>query len=345
MTTIERETPTTIPDRESLGADPVPRPFESQRGRSDTIFKGTIGAAGLIVLAIMASVGTLLLVRSFDALEATGLSFLTEQRWEVERGTFGVASLVFFTAMIACVAVAIALPVSVLVALFIVEVVPGRIKSTLVAAVDLMAAVPSVVYGLWGALLLDGQLRSVVEWINTWLGWIPIFDVEGADPGAPRNPAAVYAGSTVIAGVVVSMMAIPIMTTVMREVFSQVPPGEREGAFALGATRWGMIRSVTLPFGRGGVIGGTMLGLGRALGETIAVVYMFTPRFDISFNVLEKGTNSISAHIAIRFPEASDFGLSALLAAGLVLFAITLFVNVIASIFIKRSRSGASSEA
>jgi phosphate transport system permease protein len=155
----------------------------------------------------------------------------------------------------------------------------------------------------------------------------------------------VYTASTFIAGVVVAMMVMPIQCVVMREVFSQVPPGEREGAYALGSTRWGMIRVVALPFGRGGIIGGTMLGLGRALGETIAVVLIISPRFDINWHVLEAGGNSVSALIALRYSEASGFGLSALMAAGLALFALTIIVNFTASWFVARSRSGASSEA
>jgi phosphate transport system permease protein len=230
-------------------------------------------------------------------------------------------------------------------ALFIAEVAPRRLRAWLISVIDLMAAVPSVVFGLWGLFLLQGQMVGVSRWINTWFGWIPLFKVDGADPTSPLSTVSVYTASTFIAGVVVAGMATPIACVVMREVFSQVPIGEREGAFALGATRWGMIRSVTLPFGRGGIIGGTMLGLGRALGETIAVVLIISPRFDITFHVLEAGSNSVSSLIAIRYSEASGFGLSALFAAGLVLFAITLMVNFTASWFIARSRSGASSDA
>ena len=247
--------------------------------------------------------------------------------------------------LIAIVAVAIALPISIATALFITEVAPRKLKSLLVSLVDLMAAVPSVVYGLWGLYLMQGQVIGLSRWINTWFGWIPLFKVEGADPSNPLSNATVYTASTFIAGVVVAMMVIPIQCVVMREVFSQVPPGEREGAFALGSTRWGMIRVVSVPFGRGGIIGGTMLGLGRALGETIAVYLIISSRFDISFHVLEAGSNSVSALIALRYAEASEFGLSALFAAGLSLFLITLVVNFTASWFVARSRSGADSEA
>jgi phosphate transport system permease protein len=230
-------------------------------------------------------------------------------------------------------------------ALFVTEVAPRQMRSALIAMIDLMAAVPSIVYGLWGAYLLQGRILGLSRWIATWFGWIPIFDVRGFDPSNPLSSASVFTASTVIAGVVVAMMVIPISCSMMREVFSQVPVGEREGAFALGATRWGMIRIVTLPFGRGGIIGGTMLGLGRALGETIAVLMILSPRFDINFHVLESGGNTIAMHIALNANEASGFGLSALMAAGLALFAVTLIVNFTASYFVARSRSGASSDA
>ena len=207
-----------------------------------------------------------------------------------------------------------------------------------------MAAVPSVVYGLWGLFLFQNQAIGVARWLSTWMGWIPIFKVTGADPTSPLANATVYTASTFVAGVVVSLMVMPIQCSVMREVFSQVPIGEREGAFALGATRWGMIRAVALPFGRGGIIGGTMLGLGRALGETIAVLLIISPRFEINFHILEAGSNSVSSLIALRYGEASGFGLSALMAAGLALFALTLVVNTTASVFVAKSRSGASSD-
>ncbi len=212
--------------------------------------------------------------------------------------------------------------------------------------VDLMAAVPSVVYGLWGLFLLQGQTIGLSRWLNTWMGWFPLFSVSGADPNSPLSSASVYTASTFIAGIVVAMMVMPIQCSVMREVFSQVPIGEREGAFALGSTRWGMISVVSLPFGRGGMIGGTMLGLGRALGETIAVLLIISPRFDFTFHALEAGSATrCRASSRCATARRRGFGLSALMAAGLALFAITLVVNFIASYFVARSRSGAGSEA
>jgi phosphate transport system permease protein len=322
-----------------------PRTLNEKPGRGDRIF--TVGAAltGAAVLAIMVAVGLFLSIQAAQALASRGFGFFTTAEWQPDRGQFGIASVLLGTVVIALIAVAIALPISIGTALFITEVAPVWMKSTLVALVDLMAAVPSVVYGLWGLFLMQGHLVGVSRWINTFFGWIPFFQVTGADPNSPRSSASVYTASAFIAGVVVAMMVMPIQCVVMREVFSQVPAGEREGAFALGSTRWGMIRVVSIPFGRGGMIGGTMLGLGRALGETIAVLLIISPRFDINFHILEAGANSVSSLIALRYTEASGFGLSALMAAGLALFAVTLIVNFAASWFIARSRSGASSEA
>lgn len=300
---------------------------------------------GILVLAIMAGVGLFLSIEAWDAFRAVGFRFFTTSAWQPDRRDFGVAAIILYTVLIAVIAVVVALPLAMGTALFIVEIVPAWLRSTFIAVVDLMAAVPSVVYGLWGLFFLQGQIIGLSRWLTTWFGWFPLFKVAGDDPRSPIASGTVYTASTFIAGVVVSMMVLPIACSVMREVFSQVPAGEREGALALGSTRWGMIRTVTLPFGRGGIIGGTMLGLGRALGETIAVYLIISPRFDINFHVLENGSNSVSSLIALRTPEASGFGLSALMAAGLTLFAMTLVVNFVASIFVARSRSGAGSEA
>ena len=324
---------------------PVPRAIVETLGRGDRIFRRGSLAGGLAVLALMAAVGLFLGLEAWDALAESGASFLTTAEWEPDAGRFGIASIIIYTVSIAAVAVGVALPLSLGTALFITDVAPPRLRSTLVAMVDLMAAVPSVVYGLWGLFLFQDLAIGVARWLSRWLGWIPFFAVDGADHGSAITTESVFTASTFIAGVVVALMVMPIQCSIMREVFSQVPIGEREGAYALGATRWGMIRAVALPFARGGIIGGTMLGLGRALGETIAVYLIISPRFDISFHLLEAGSNSVSSLIALRYSEASGFGLSALMAAGLALFAMTLVVNFTAAGFIARSRSGAASEA
>ena len=322
----------------------TPRTLVARRGRGDGVFHAGATLSGLVVLAAMVGVGLFLTIEAFDAFEARGIRFFTTSRWEPDTGEFGIAAVVGFTIAIAAVAVTIALPISIATALFITEVAPPWLRSPLVAMVDLMAAVPSVVYGLWGAYVLQDHLIGLARWLTTWIGWLPFLAVDGADPGNPLASESVFTASTFVAGVVVAMMVMPIQCSVMREVFSQVPAGEREGAYALGSTRWGMIRTVALPFGKGGIIGGTMLGLGRALGETIAVVLIISPRFDFTGHLLEAGSNSVSALVALRYSEASDFGLSALMAAGLTLFAMTLIVNFVASGFVARSRSGASSE-
>ena len=340
-------TMTTTPVR-NVDADPVtPITLVSRRGIGDKVFFRGAGLSGMLVLAIMGSVGVFLAYEALQALRAAGFSFVTTSTWQPNAtgDGFGIAAVLPFTILIAFISIAIATPIATGTALFIVEVAPKRLKSTLIAMVDLMAAVPSVVYGLWGLFLLQGQVIGLSRWLNTWMGWFPLFTVTGSDPNNPLASASVYTASTFIAGIVVAMMVLPIQCSVMREVFSQVPIGEREGAYALGSTRWGMIQVVSLPFGRGGIIGGTMLGLGRALGETIAVLLIISPRFDFTIHALESGSNSVSALIASRYTEATEFNLSALMAAGLALFAITLVVNFVASYFIARSRSGAGSEA
>lgn len=336
---------TIIPARDERAGEPEQRDIAAVPGKSDRTFFRGLSASGITVLVITGAVGLFLFYEAVPALRVAGFGFLTTSEWEVDNRRFGVAAVLLFTVLIAAVAVAVALPMSLGTALFITEVAPARLRGALIALVDLMAAVPSVVYGLWGTKLLQGHALGLARWLSDWFGWIPFFSVSGAEPDNPLSSASVYTASTFIAGLVVAMMVMPIQCVVMREVFSQVPVGEREGAFALGATRWGMIQVVTLPFGRGGIIGGTMLGLGRALGETIAVVLIISPRFDPTLHILEAGSNSVSALIALRYSEASDLALSALFAAGLVLFAMTLVVNFTASWFIARSRSGAGSEA
>ncbi len=323
---------------------PGPRPVKGIPGLGDRIFRRGAGTSGFLVLAIMAAVGLFLAIQAAQALGSRGVAFLTTAEWQPESGRFGIAAVMVGTISIALVAIAFSFPVASATALFISEIAPTRAKKTLIALVDLMAAVPSVVFGLWGVYLLEGQIAGLSRWLSTWLSWIPLFRVTGADPTNPLANETVYTASTFVAGIVVGLMVMPIQCSVMREVFSQAPPGEREGAFALGATRWGMVRAVVLPFGRGGMIGGTMLGLGRAMGETIAVLLIISPRFEISGQILEAGSNSVSSLIALRYTEASGFGLSALFAAGLALFCLTLVINFTASAFVARSRSGASSD-
>ncbi|AVZ75935.1 phosphate ABC transporter permease subunit PstC [Streptomyces lunaelactis] len=329
------------------GPQPVdaPRAVRGKGELGDRLFRGAARGSGAVVLVIMLLVGVFLTYRASQALGVAKGSFLTTSAWEPDAHRFGIAAVLTGTVLIGLVAISIAVPLAVGTALYISEYAPRRLKRTFVTLVDLMAAVPSVVYGLWGAFFLQGHVVGLSRWIATYFSWIPLFEVDGSDPHDPLETATVYTSSTFIAGIVVALMVTPIACSVMRETFSQAPPGEREGAFALGATRWGMIRAVVLPFGWGGVIGGTMLGLGRALGETIAVYMIISPVFAVQPHILQNGANSVSALIALRYGSASDFGMSALMAAGLALFLMTLVVNFIASSIAARSRSGSGTEA
>ena len=337
---------TTVPrSPEDLSVDTrARRQLVANKARSERAFLGLTRGSALVVLAVMALVGLFLLIRALPAIRVAKFSFLTTQAWEPDVHRFGIAGIMTDTILIALVAVVIAIPVSLGLSLYISEVAPASIKRTLVSLVDLMAAVPSVVYGLWALEFLQGRTVGVSRWIATWFGWFPLFHVDGADPGNPVQSGTLYSASTFIVGIAVSLMVIPILCSVMRESFSQAPLGEREGAYALGATRWGMIRSVVLPFGKGGIIGGTMLGLGRALGETIVVILIISPVFTANLHILQSGGNSISGQIANLSPESSPFGTSALMAAGLSLFALTLIINFGASAVVARSRSGAVSD-
>ena len=334
-------------------AEPDPDPGHADVRRAprggiepvDRVFHVTLRGSGALVLLIMLLVGLFLTYRAFQALSVAKWSFLTTSVWEPDSRHFGIAAVLTGTVLIGVVAICIALPLALGTALYISEYAPRRLKQTLISLVDLMAAVPSVVFGLWGAFFLQGQVVGVSRWIATYFSWIPVFKVDGADPHDPLQSATVYTSSTFIAGIVVALMVTPIACSVMRETFSQAPAGEREGALALGATRWGATRAVVLPYGLGGVIGGTMLGLGRALGETIAVYMIISPVFAVQPHILQNGANSVSALIALRYGSASDFGMSALMAAGLALFLMTLVVNFIASSIAARGRSGAGTEA
>jgi phosphate transport system permease protein len=302
--------------------------------------------SGVIILLLMSFIGTFLAVRGFTALKEAGWSFFTTQQWipDAGHGHFGIAAVMLGSILIGLTAICLAIPLALGTALYISEYAPQRLKRMLVTTVDLMAAVPSVVYGLWGFFLLEPHVLGLARWISTYFGWIPIFHVNGANPNEPLQSLTVYTSSTFIAGMVVSLMVTPIVSSVMREAFSQSPAGEREAAYALGGTRWGMIRTVVLPFGRGGMIGGTMLGLGRALGETIAVYMIISVVFAVQPHILQTGASSVSALIALEYGDASYFGTSALMAAGLSLFVLTMIVNFIASSIVARSRSGAESE-
>ena len=321
----------------------VPREIDPGRSTSDRTFEGTVRTVGYFVLVLTGSIGLFLGYQAIPTLRHYGFSFFTESDWLPEQDKVGISAVLLGTFEVAAVAMVIAFPLGLLTALYISEYAPNRLKSLFVSLVDLMAAVPSIVYGLWGFFLLEPHAIYLSRWLHQYLGWLPFFHVD-TDPDAASWAQSRYTASAFIAGICVSMMVLPLATAIMRGVFAQAPLSEREAAYALGSTRWGMIRAVVLPFGRGGIIGGTMLSLGRALGETVAVLLIISPAFDIKFRPLEVGTETTSALIANRFGEATSSQLSALLAAGFVLFLITLATNTIAAVFINRSRSGSGTD-
>jgi phosphate transport system permease protein len=334
------DTPAPVPAPEP---DDQPRVLATTRGTSDKIFRVTATGVGAVVLIVTGAIGLFLGYQLIPTLHQYGLHFFVENQWEPERNILGISAVLVGTVEIAVIALIISFPLALLCALYISEYAPSWLKGSLVAMVDLMAAVPSIIYAMWGLLLIMPHALYVGRFINQYFGWFPLFRVN-TDPRAAVLSPHFFAGSPFIAGMIVSMMVIPMGCAVMRGVFAQAPIGEREAALALGSTRWGMIRSVVIPFGRGGIIGGTMLALGRALGETVAIYLILTLNTNIQLRPLEIGGITTSSLIATFFGDATSVQLSALLAAGFVLFLMTLVVNTFAAIIVNRSRSGAATE-
>ena len=311
-------------------------------------FRLATTGAGITVLVIMTAIAVFLIVKAIPALRANTGNFFTDLVWTPNNTTpaFGIAALAFGTVLSSALALIMATPVAVGAALFISHYAPRRLEAfehldvvcgvaalstprrlagVLGYVIDLLAAVPSVIYGLWGVIFLVPFLRGPWEFLNSTLGWIPLF---GGDRAVGR--------SMLTAAVVLAIMILPIIAAISREVFLRTPKTREEAALALGATRWEMIRMAVLPFGRPGVISAAMLALGRAMGETIAVALIFPATFEISFQILGPTGNSIAANIANGFGEATPIGQGALIASGLVLFVITLLVNVAARLIIAR---------
>jgi phosphate transport system permease protein len=242
--------------------------------------------------------------------------------------------MAFGTLVTAVIAMLLAVPVGYGIALFIAHYAPRRVALPLGYLVDLLAAVPSIIYGLWGLQFLMPRSVGLMQWLNDHLGFIPIFD----------NRLGVYTRSVAIAAIVLAIMILPTVSAITREVFLQVPRGHIEAALALGATRWEMVRTAVIPFGKPGMISAAMLGLGRALGETIAVALVLSAAFVSNPHITEPGGVTFAAVIANLWNESGPIGLGALVAAGLVLFVITLLVNTAARLIIERRRefSGAN---
>jgi phosphate transport system permease protein len=312
---------------------PAPREITTEPRRSDKVFRGLVTAGGLSSLVILGLIAIFLGYRGFEVLQQEGFGFITNSDWSVTvdenanvvDSNFGLAAMLVGTILCALVAVVIALPISVFSALFLNFYAPDKLKKFLVAIIDMMAAFPSILFGIWGFLVLMPTAEYWAKLIHKYLGWIPIFDLK----------VPVYTRSPFVAGVVLAIMIIPIITSVSREVFSQAPLDRIQAAYALGATRWAMIKAVVIPHGRNGVIGGAMLGLGRAMGETVAVFTVLNIVFQVNWQVLLGAGGNVASLIILKFGEANPYEIKALMAAGLVLFMLTLLVNAIANVIVK----------
>ncbi|HET9656289.1 MAG TPA: phosphate ABC transporter permease subunit PstC [Kineosporiaceae bacterium] len=294
----------------------------------DRVFSGLSRGASVLLLLVIAGIAAFLFSRTIPAIQADKANFLTEQSWFPDTdGVFGIAALAWGTVLSSAVALLLAIPVAIGIALFIAHYAPRRLASGLGYLVDLLAAVPSVIYGLWGLTFLVPQMVGLTRFLAEHLAWIPLF-------ATPDSQA--YRQTMFNAAVVLAVMVLPIITAVSREVFLQVPRAHLEAALALGATRWEMVRMAVLPFGRSGVISASMLGLGRALGETVAVALVLSTTYKISLHILQPGGNTFAANIALQYSYAQSTGIDALIASGMVLFVITLLVNMAARWIIAR---------
>jgi phosphate transport system permease protein len=311
-------------------SEDAPRPFAQPLTPPDRIFRAVVTAGALMSLVVLALIAVFLVREAWPSLRTAGFSFLTTFEWfpDDEGGKYGIAAMLFGTVMIALIALVLAFPVSVGTALFINEYAPRRIRPVLVSLIDLLAAIPSLIFGLWGLFFLQPRMNGLAQWLNDYLGFIPIF--KASLPGF-------YGSSIFVSGVILAAMIIPIVTSISRSVMGEVPRVHCEAALALGGTRAGMIREVILPFARSGLVGASMLGLGRALGETIAVAMILSNDFRVPSSFTSPGGASVAGTIALKFGEASVNGRSALIGAGLLLFAVTLSVNLLARTVVRRS--------
>jgi phosphate transport system permease protein len=300
----------------------------------DRLFAGAARGSGITILVIMAAIAAFLLWKAIPALTSNHANFLTygaksDQTWtpDATPPKFGIAQLVFGTVISSLLALLIATPVAIGIALFIAFYAPRRLASGLGYIVDLLAAVPSIIYGLWGVTFLSTKMGGVSDFIGSLLGWTGIFG------GGSYGGRSLFTASIVLA-----IMILPIISAISREVFLQVPRANIEAAQALGATRWETVRLAVLPFGRSGVISASMLGLGRAMGETIAVALVLSAVPGINWHIMQNGGSTFAANIALSFQEAAANGRNALIASGLVLFFITMVVNMGARAVVARRK-------
>ncbi len=290
----------------------------------DHALKWGLTALATAILVLILFFFVRLIGRSTDAFSHMGVfGFVFRNNWDISRNVFGAWPLVVGTLITSAIALVIGVPVAVAAAVYLTELCPRRARRPVSLLVDLLAAVPSVVYGLWGVFVLIPKLKPAEQWFADTFHFLPFVAGTVAGP------------SYFIAGLILAIMIVPIVSAISREVISTVPPEHKEAALALGATRWEMIRMAVLPYSRAGITGAAMLGLGRAIGETIAVVLVIGDSPNLGHSIFQQGY-TLAAAPANEFGEASGTHISALFAAGLVLFVLTLIVNIIARLFITR---------
>lgn len=312
------------------GVDQEPRKLSTstQFHRSDRIFNRAVLLAALTSLFVLAGIAIFLGAQLIPVVQEQGIDFFITTEWDPGANKFGILGMLYGSVMLAVIALFIAVPVSVLLAIFVVFLAPARVAKIMTNFIDLMAAIPSIIIGLWAFYVFQPVGVQWAGLLNQYLGWIPLFSVTSDN----------FVGSPFIAGWVLAVMMIPIITAVTREVLDRTPPELINAAESLGCSLWTMLRYVALPFGRGGLIGGIMLGLGRALGETVAVYFVLKLVFDVNlFRILESGGGSIATMIVSKFGEAGPKELQVLLASGFVLFIGTLVVNIFANLIVSRS--------
>jgi phosphate transport system permease protein len=307
---------------------------------SDRIFQVIVSAGGFSTLIILGLIFGFLLYQGFSTLHSQGIHFLTGSQWnaaldssgtvDVKNSHFGIAAMLIGTLLVALIGVIVGVPIAVFSALFLTFYASEKIKKTMVTLIDLMAAFPSILFGLWGFFVLMPSATYWAKLLHKYFGWFPAFKMEV--PFFDRSPF--------VAGLVLAVMVIPIITSVTREVFAQTPSDRIQAAYALGATKWGMIKAVALPYSRGGIVGGAMLGLGRAMGETVAVYTVLNIVYKVNWHVLLGAGGNVASMILLKFGEAGPAEVKALMAAGLVLFLVTLMVNSLADFVVLRSGKG-----
>lgn len=317
-----------------MDSPPEQREIKTYYTKVDKVFRGFVSSAALFSLVVLILIAAFLLFRGFEIFADFGLKFITTSKWDIgnpedpSTAVLGIGAMLVGSVLTAFIAIAVAVPFAIAAALFIEYYAPRFLRTLLTAVLDLVAAIPSVIYGIWGYVIL---LPLVEDWSATlykYLNWFPLFDVQ----------TPIFGRSPLLAGLLLAVMILPIVTSVAREVYGQAPRDLVDASYALGGTKWAGIKTVVLPFGKSGLVGGAMLGLGRAMGETVAVYLTLNLVFKVNFQILASSGGNVASLIANKFGEATAYELKGLMAAGLVLFLVTLLVNFFATVIVNRSR-------